>query len=215
MYEFAAFAATVVLVSVSGVMSPGPLFVANMFYGMRAGWRAGLRVAAGHAVVELPLVTMLGAGVITLESATHFHTVAAAVGAAGLFVFAGLQIREAVGGGGRGWGGWGTGGTGGRYGPFVAGVVLSGLNPFFLIWWFTIGVKLISDAMALWPGYGMLVMFGLHIWMDFAWLGATAFLASRGGRLLSERSRRVIGVAVGGLLVYFGASFIVKLLATV
>src|SRR5439155_973311 len=30
--------------------------------------------------------------------------------------------------------------------PFVAGIALSALNPFFLLWWFTVGIKLIADS---------------------------------------------------------------------
>jgi len=65
--------------------------------------------------------------------------------------------------------------------------------------------------MELWPFYGIFIMFALHIWMDFAWLGATALLASKGSRFLSDRSYRIIGMIVSGVLIYFGAAFLMDL----
>ncbi len=41
MQEFFAFAAAVVLISMSGVMSPGPLFASSLFYGIRRGQGLG------------------------------------------------------------------------------------------------------------------------------------------------------------------------------
>jgi len=58
MIEILGFAATVILISVSGVMSPGPLFAANIFYGLKEGAKAGLKMSYGHTIVELPLVIL-------------------------------------------------------------------------------------------------------------------------------------------------------------
>lgn len=205
MQEFLAFAATVVLISASGVMSPGPLLASNLFYGIRQGARAGLKISAGHAVVELPLIVVLGMGLVSLDWMPQLRVGIAVLGAVGLFAFAGLQIRSAVTrppeAGSR------------RHGPVLAGVFLSALNPFFIAWWLTIGLSLVSDAVELWSFSGIFVMFALHIWMDFAWLGLTAFLASRGSRFLSDRNYRVIGIAVSGVLIYFGVTFLVDLAA--
>ena len=42
MQEFLGFALTVIIISVSGVMSPGPLFTANIMYGIKEGTQSGL-----------------------------------------------------------------------------------------------------------------------------------------------------------------------------
>ena len=54
MEEFLGFAVTVIVISASGVMSPGPLFTANIFYGIKGGFKSGLKVSYGHSIVELP-----------------------------------------------------------------------------------------------------------------------------------------------------------------
>jgi len=57
-----AFGAEVVAVSASGVLAPGPLFVANMLNGTRRGTMSGIRVAHGHAVVEIAVIAAIAAG---------------------------------------------------------------------------------------------------------------------------------------------------------
>ncbi len=53
MEELLGFAVAVIIISTSGVMSPGPLFVANVFYGAKGGASAGLKMSYGHTVVEI------------------------------------------------------------------------------------------------------------------------------------------------------------------
>jgi len=91
--EVFAFAVMVILISASGVMSPGPLFAANISYGLKQGAKAGIKMAYGHTVVELPLIILLGVGILSLESFPQYRIVIAVLGALGLFAFAGIQIR--------------------------------------------------------------------------------------------------------------------------
>ena len=198
MQEFFAFFAAVIIVSVSGVMAPGPLFASTISSGMRQK-SAGLKIAIGHTIVELPLVVLIGLGVLSLESFPQFRTIIAILGATSIFGFAILQIRSAL---------KGITGKETKYGPLLTGILLTGLNPFFLVWWFSIGIKLISDAMILWSFWGIFVMFLVHIWMDYAWLGAVSAASSKGTKFLSGKSYKVFMVGINVLLVYFGVSFI-------
>ncbi len=198
------FVVLVVVVSASGVMAPGPLFVANISYGLKGGTRAGLKMAVGHAIVEFPIVIILGIGAVSLESFSEYRVVISILGAVFLFVFAGMQIRALFGNGGNFV-------TESRRSPLITGMALSGLNPFFIIWWITIGFKLISDALLIWAFGGMLVLFALHIWMDFAWLGIVAHLASRGAKILSSRSLKMIVFGLSLTLVYFGVDMLFSL----
>jgi len=205
MVQILEFAVLVIVISASGVMAPGPLFAANISYGLREGARAGVKMAIGHTIVELPLVILLGVGVFSLESFPEFRTIISIFGAITLFVFAAIQIRttlrrkELV-------------SSNSKQGPLIAGIILSALNPFFIIWWLAIGFKLISDAMLMWSFAGILIMFGLHIWMDFAWLGAVSFLASKSSKILSNKNYRILMIALSLMLVYFGITFLVDVL---
>ena len=201
MQEFLGFALTVVIISVSGVMSPGPLFTANIMHGLKEGTQSGLKIAAGHTVIELPLIILLAVGVISLETIPEFKTTIVLLGAIGLFGFAGLQIKNAL-----------TKkihtGIQVKHGAFLTGVLFSALNPFFIIWWLTIGFKLISDSIEIWSYWGIGILFGVHIWMDFVWLGFVAFSASKAGNIISNQNYRILMITLSGVLIYFGISFV-------
>ena len=199
MVQLFEFAVAVITISVSGVMSPGPLFAANVAYGLKGGAKAGLKMAYGHTVVELPLVILLGVGALSFESVPQFRESVALAGAISLFVFAGIQVKSVL--------KKPSSVFEGKQGPFIAGIILSALNPFFLIWWFTIGFKLISDSLVLASFAGIGIMFAFHIWMDYAWLGTVGFLSSKGKAILSSKNYSIFMIAISGILVYFGIVF--------
>lgn len=196
------FAVVVILISLSGVMLPGPLFAANIFYGLKGGTKAGLKIAYGHTVVELPLVILLGIGAFSLTTIPEFRIYITIISAIGLFVFAGLQIRRvfqhnidhAI---------------QPKHGPFFAGIFLTGLNPFFIFWWLTIGLKLISESLIFWSFWGIGIMFLLHIWMDYVWLSSTALMSLRLAKILSNKHFKFVILVLSCVLVYFGITFLI------
>ena len=201
MVQILEFALLVIGISASGVMAPGPLFAANVSWGLRGGTKAGLKMAVGHTIVEFPLVILLGIGVFSLELFPEFRVIISIFGAIALFIFAFMQIRatfrkkeSSI--------------STPKQGPLITGVLLSALNPFFLVWWLTIGFKLISDAMLVWAFAGILVVFVLHIWMDFVWLGTISFLASKSTKILSNRNYKILMTGLSLVLVYFGITFL-------
>ncbi|MBL7002340.1 MAG: LysE family transporter [Nitrosopumilus sp.] len=204
MVQILEFAILVIVISASGVMAPGPLFAANVSYGLRQGTKAGLKMAIGHTIVELPLVILLGVGVFSLEIFPEFRTIISIFGAITLFVFATIQIRTIFVKKENNFSNL-------KQGPLFTGIILSALNPFFIIWWLTIGFKLISDAMLMWAFAGILIVFVLHIWMDFAWLGIVAFLASKSSKILSNKNYKILMIVLSGMLVYFGIRFLTEL----
>ena len=201
MIQIIEFAILVIIISASGVMSPGPLFAANITYGLREGVKSGIKIAIGHSIVELPLVILLGIGVFSLEIFPEFRTIISIFGAITLFVFAGIQIKTILKKNKNI-------SLKPKQGPIVTGIVLSALNPFFIVWWLTIGFKLISDAMLIWAFAGILIVFVFHIWMDFAWLGITAFLASKSRKIISNRNYKIMILVLSLTLIYFGITFL-------
>lgn len=201
MSDIIEFAIIVIIISASGVMSPGPLFAANITYGLKQGTKAGIKIAIGHSLVELPLVILLGIGILSLEIFPEFKTIISILGAITLFVFAFIQIKSTLKKNEKSE-------TKLKQGPIITGVLLSALNPFFIIWWLTIGLKLISDAMAIWAFVGILIVFVLHVWMDFVWLGSTAFLISKSKKIISNTNYKIIMLGLSAVLIYFGITFL-------
>ncbi|MDH5666051.1 MAG: LysE family translocator, partial [Nitrosopumilus sp.] len=93
MVEITEFAFMVMVISASGVMMPGPLFVANISSGIQGGVKTGIKIAVGHAIVELPLVILLGIGVFSLEAFPEFRIAISILGAIVLFIFGTLQLK--------------------------------------------------------------------------------------------------------------------------
>ncbi len=201
MNQIPEFAFTVILISASGVMAPGPLFAANIAQGLRGGGKAGMQMAIGHTIVELPLIILLGIGVFSLEIFPEFRTIISILGAIVLFIFAGLQIKSILQKND-------TKHSNPKHGAIFTGIILSAVNPFFIIWWLSIGFKLISDAMLIWAFTGILIVFVLHIWMDFVWLYSIAHIASKSIKILSNRNYKILMIILSSMLIYFGISFI-------
>lgn len=205
------FLATVVILSTSGVLGPGPLFVTSTIRATKLGWRAGVRSAIGHTIFEAPLVFGLAIGLSTLLT----PSIAKLIGIPGgsmLLVFGSLQVYQAA-----------TKKALGSVSPstereidkrsgVILGIVFTGANPFFLIWWLTIGSTLIVQAIALAALVGVLIMFAAHIWMDYAWLGGTAHLAFRGRVFLGKWYRGML-IVFGVAMWYFGITFILSALS--
>ena len=202
--EIFEFAIIVITISASGVMAPGPLFAANITYGLRGGIKAGVKLAIGHSIIEFPLVVLLGIGAFSLEAFPEFRTLISIFGAITLFVFATLQIKtilqkkDIT--------------SNPKYGPIITGITFSALNPFFIIWWLTIGFKLISDAMLIWAFSGILVVFFLHIWMDFVWLGGISYLTSKSSHIISNKNYKILMIGLSLALVYFGITFLIDVI---
>ncbi len=201
MQEFLTFFVTVIVVSISGVITPGPLFASTVSSGLKQSL-AGFKIAIGHTVVELPLIFFIGLGVISLENFSEFRILITVFGSLSIFMFAALQIRSLF---------HRVDIKKSKYGPFMTGIFLTGLKPFFLVWWFTIGMKLISDSIIMWSWWGIGIMFGLHIWMDYAWLGFVSMTSAKGASFLVGRPYKALFLGINCILVYFGMVFLLDI----
>ncbi|MDI1495258.1 MAG: lysine transporter LysE [Cenarchaeum symbiont of Oopsacas minuta] len=197
--EFFALAFTIIIISITGVMSPGPLFTANIAYGIKGGIKSGLKMAIGHTIIEMPIVAILGLGIITIDGAPWFIASVAAVGAAGLFVFAVMQTKAVL----------HEKRSDHIFGkdPLVVGIMLSAMNPFFILWWLTIGLKLITDVIHQWGLIGIPLMFMLHIWFDYVWMMFVGGISGRASKFISNKLYRIIMLGTSIVLVYFGIVF--------
>jgi threonine/homoserine/homoserine lactone efflux protein len=200
------FIFTVVLVTASGALAPGPLFFATISHGTRSGAKGGLWISVGHTLIEFPLVLLLASGLLTAYNQPIVQLVVGVVGGVALLVFSALQIRNA----------FKTKSDDSSLNkvkfrsPLLLGLGLSGLNPFFIIWWLTVGMALILEALALASLAGIVLMYISHVWMDYAWLILTAHFAHMGRNLVGTRGYRVLMIFFGTILIYFGLTFLLE-----
>jgi len=203
------FLATVVIVSASGALTPGPLFLASTIRATRVGWVAGLQCAIGHTLIEFPLV--IGVSVGLSEFFLGSVKLIGLVGGATLLGFGLLQVinaRRPIDLFQKPFVQWD------KRSGVVLGLVFTAINPFFLIWWATVGSLLVAQALVLGALLGVLALFGAHIWMDYAWLTGTSTLASRGKLVLGKWYRSLL-VFFGLAMSYFGLMFILAFLGWV
>ncbi len=66
--------------------------------------------------------------------------------------------------------------------------------------------------MAIWAFVGILIVFVLHVWMDFVWLGSTAFLISKSKKIISNTNYKIIMLALSVILIYFGITFLIDVI---
>jgi threonine/homoserine/homoserine lactone efflux protein len=202
------FSLQVILVSTSGVLSPGPLFFINILYGSKYGSFVGLKIASGHAIVEFPLIIALSHGLYsfsyTLQLSDVIFKVIGLIGGIFLLLFAILQIisilknkstnSQVI-----------TNPKFNMKNPILAGFIFTIINPFFLVWWLTIGSKLISDSVI---NFGILegisIIFLSHIWMDYFWLWFTSFMINKGKSIINENVYRIFVFAISVVLGIYG-----------
>ena len=201
MDELLVFLGKAIVISLSGVMAPGALTAATIATGSTKR-HAGAFIAFGHGIVELPLVVLIVLGVGEL---LKIEGVKIGVGLAGgtfLIVMAiGLlqTARRAN-----------TGPAGKSVkSPLVTGIVLSASNPYFLLWWATVGLALATEAVSL-GVFAFAIFAAVHWSLDLIWLELLSLTAYHGTRLMNPRVQGIILGICAVALLYFGGQFIVK-----
>ncbi len=186
---------TTVVISLSGVMMPGPVTAGAITKGAEDK-KAGVKIALGHALVEFPLIALVAFGLTFMAT----WSVKATIGVVGglLMIYMGVQLFMPVKEEEKRF----------PYPSTLVGVVTSGGNPYFLIWWATVGGALISRALE----YGVLflVLFAVVHWScDLAWYSFLSFSSNRTLEYWYEHRRKIFGLC-GALMVVFGVWFIVS-----
>jgi len=205
--SFPTFVATVVVVTASGALMPGPLFAASLLQGVKGGAKSGFMISVGHTLVELPLVMLMGAGISSLLSLPGFFTAVGLIGGTALIVFGAFQLRYVT---GNAFNVEPVEETKMQKRSLIIGVGLTGLNPYFIVWWLTFGLGLVVQAVELGALLGVLIMYISHVWMDYAWLTGTSYLSARGKSLLKARGYKLLLIGLALFLMYFGAGFILR-----
>jgi threonine/homoserine/homoserine lactone efflux protein len=200
------FFGAVIVISLSGVMSPGPVFAATIAKGYKDG-KAGIKIALGHGLVEFPL--MLGIALMLdyfyREEGDIFENPAVQLGigivGGTLLIYLGammIRARREVASGSADYL---------PYSSVVAGALTTSANPYFFMWWATIGVTLIYGAMAF--GAIVVVVFAVVHWScDLGWYTFTAYAVNRTKHLWTQRVQEIVFLGFGLFMIGFGLFFI-------
>jgi len=194
---------TAFVVGFSGAIMPGPMLAATFGGSISRGAWTGPRMVLGHALVEIVLVAILAFGRGTWLAHPRAFRVIALVGGLLILLMGADMLRQA------GQASELMAGTGSVLlsNDIVAGVITSISNPYFFLWWATVGLAMIQDAQA--RGSNVAVFFSGHILSDVVWFTLVSVLVakSRGLAQLPEGLFAgvfaVCGVALIALSLWF------------
>lgn len=157
-------------------------------------------IALGHAIVEIPLILLLVAGVGGLLQSPAAR---AGIGLAGgsVLLLMGVQLLLSLRNPNVG-----SAAPVQRH-PLLIGIVLTAANPYFLVWWATVGLALATKAVMF--GALVLVLFAIVHWLcDLVWLEVLSVAGFKGSEVFGKRAQTVVSAICGTVLVGFGAMFL-------
>lgn len=203
--DIVGFTVTVVLVTASGALAPGPLLFATISHGTKSGAKSGLMFSVAHTVVEFSLIMLFALGLLTVVNEPMVTLVIGVAGGIILIAFGAVQIRNSL---------ISKSGEQDRHESssrhlFLIGLAFTGLNPYFVIWWLSVGAQLIIIALEFAGLAGVVFMYLCHVWMDYVWLTAIAHFAKKGTNIIGLKWYRPLMIAFGIILIYFGFTFFI------
>ncbi|MCL4395088.1 MAG: LysE family translocator [Chloroflexi bacterium] len=199
------------LIGFTGAMMPGPVTTLVVTETARRGFIAGPLVTLGHVLLEAAMVVALLFG---LGDVIKADAVAGAIGiVGGLFLlWMGYDIirnawqgrvslsvsrsDEAV-------------KSSPSRNPIVAGVLTSISNPYWLLWWATVGAAYLVTFRAFGVA-GIIAFYVGHTLADWVWNDVVAFAMATGRRAMNDRIYRGILIVCGAFLIATSGYFLVS-----
>ena len=190
------------LIALSGALMPGPLLTVTVSESPQRGAITGPLVILGHAILELALVVALLSGLAPFFKRDEVFVVIALAGGIILFWMAISMFRSL---------------------PalrldfaeekrkpknlIMAGIIMSLANPYWTIWWATIGLGYIMHSVKFGIA-GVVVFFVGHILADLAWYALISFSVAKGRSFFTDTIyRRLIGGCAFFLIIFAGYFF--------
>jgi threonine/homoserine/homoserine lactone efflux protein len=188
-------------IGLTGALAPGPTLVATVNSSLKSGWTAGPKVALGHALVELFVFLLIVLGLAAAaQQYSHFIAV---LGGLALIAFGLLTVK------GSKKASLTASASNTAQNPYLAGVLTSAANPYFWIWWLSIGSAMVIDGLRGGLILASLFMIG-HWGADFGWYTLVSASLDKGRSVLSEVNYQRILALCGCFLIVFGLYYLTR-----
>ena len=189
------------IVALSGAIMPGPLLTVTISESSRRGPMTGPLLIVGHALLELTLVLALLLGLAPLLKMEPVFIVIALAGSAvllwmGIGMLKSLPSMTLV----------TDDSSAVKRNLILSGIIMSLVNPYWSIWWATIGLGYILHSMEA-GTMGVVAFFTGHILGDLFWYAAVSTAIWKGRQLLSDRGYRILIGACAACLIVFSCLF--------
>jgi len=181
-------------------MTPGPLFAVTVAKGLKDKI-AGVLISLGHGVIEFPLMFLIYFGFAQLFVLSITQKIIGFIGGA-IMIYMGFRMikpekktSEVY--------------EGSRHSSLTAGILTTGANPYFLLWWATIGTALVVNTTVF--GFVGFLIFAITHWLcDLLWNTFVSVTLFKSKRFLTKKVQNIIFSFCFVVLVGFGAWFIVS-----
>jgi threonine/homoserine/homoserine lactone efflux protein len=190
------------IVGLSGALMPGPLLTVTISQSAARGWIVGPLIVLGHAILELSLVVAIVYGMGQFLAHPPVIGTIGIIGGAVLLWMGGSMVKNArkvslVMEGSKGIS---------SLHPVWAGILTSLSNPYWTVWWATIGLSYIGFSLKYGlPGIGL--FYAGHILADLGWYVLISALVHYGKRVTNDRAFQAVIAVCGIFLLFFGFYF--------
>lgn len=181
-------------------MQPGIVFAMTIAKSYRSRF-AGTQIAIGHGVVEVPLILLMYFGFARFLTNNVVQLTLSIVGGA-IVIWLGIAMfraRDEVVQRGHDL----------PYPAFIAGILTTVLNPFFWVWWATVGSMLLMKFLGFGVS-GLASLIVVHWLCDLLWLSLVSLLVYQTRSLWGIRFQEGLFIACSLLLVGFGGWYLVS-----
>jgi threonine/homoserine/homoserine lactone efflux protein len=189
------------IVALSGAIMPGPLLAITICESSRRGVMTGPLLIVGHALLELALVLALILGLAPLLNMEPVFVVIALTGSA-VLLWMGIGMLKSL----PGMTLVTDGSQAGKKNLILSGITMSLVNPYWSIWWATIGLGYILHSMNA-GTMGVVAFFSGHILGDLFWYAAVSTAIWKGRQLMSDRGYRILIGTCAVCLIVFSCLF--------
>lgn len=197
--------ATSLVAALPGAMAPGSYLTLTISRTVRRGAPSASAMLIGHAILEAVLIAGFSFGLQSLL-ARPLVLRALALGGGVFLLWMGYDLLH----------GAFTGSVASdletaerdsRIHPVTEGVVASISNPWWLLWWVTVGGALVAEAVSIGPA-GVAAFYLGHQAADIGWYGFVIFAVSKGRHLLPPNTYRIIMAALAVFLLVLAVRFV-------
>lgn len=174
------------VIAFSGAMMPGPFMTMMISESAKSGAWVGPKMIVGHAILELVLLLALFFGLAPLFKKDLFFIIIAIAGGAIMIWMAQsmfrtlpkLEIKTST-------------TSNNSMNLYLAGILMSLANPYWIIWWATIGLGYVLHSQKL--GFAGIAFFFIgHILGDLVWYSAISIAIGKGRKFFSNKVYRIL-----------------------
>ncbi|HME41762.1 MAG TPA: LysE family transporter [Syntrophorhabdales bacterium] len=193
------------ILGLTGAMAPGPLLTVTITESTKRGGHVGPLVVLGHGILEILLLILIVFGLGSILANRTLYTIFSFCGGVVMICMSISIIKDLR-----------------RYSittstqvsqqglhPVIAGIIISLSNPYWFIWWLTIGMGYVMFAKGL-GLVGVLAFFIGHISSDLAWYSFVSYGIHMGKKYVNSRVIKGALFVCSLFLVFFGLFFIAK-----